>query len=389
MSTQDLTNAIAEAIYLAQDAEVKRLLNEHPEQLHGRDGFLPWLLIAARMENVALVKWLLDRGCDVNAEEATGNRLTALNSAVVFKDTTLARVLLERGVNPNQGRQLICAITEGSLEMVELLVRYSADIHRVFENELTHTPMNALSTAIDWGYDHIADYLRARGAVLPTALPRKPEGPKQVQELPAEAVPLKDQILTYFTEQFGPVWKQALMEIVPTEPSITIHVIPPTTKRNHVTLFTVGMSAQPMTVPPGGKDFQYAELFVQLPANWPYKQLNDPQHTWPMRWLRSTAQYPFHEGTWLGGRYAIVANDDPPKPLAPQLPFTCFLFLAEQSLVARDGRKIQLYRMMPLYTEERNLEIRKGIDALLTALEKQGIALVADPKRRNVAAIPS
>jgi len=40
-------------------------------------------------------------------------------------------------------------------------------------------------------------------------------------------------------------------------------------------------------------------------------------------------------------------------------------------------------------SEERNLEIRKGIDALLTAFEKQGIALVVDPKRRNVAAIPS
>jgi uncharacterized protein len=178
MSTQDLTNAIAEAIYLDQDAEVNRLLNEHPEQLHGRDGFLPWLLIAARMENVALVKWLLDRGCDVNAEEATGSRLTVLDSAVVLKDTTLAHLLLERGANPNQGRQLISAITEGSLEMVELLVQCGADIHRVFENELNHTPMNALSTAIDWGHDHIAHYLRARGAVLPTALPKNPEGPK-------------------------------------------------------------------------------------------------------------------------------------------------------------------------------------------------------------------
>jgi hypothetical protein len=100
------------------------------------------------------------------------------------------------------------------------------------------------------------------------------------------------------------------------------------------------------------------------------------------------AQYPFHHDTWLGGRYAIVANDDPPKPLAPHLPFTCLLFLAEQSLAARDGRKIQLYRMMPLYTEERNLEIRKGIDALLTAFAQQGIALVVAPRRRNVAAIP-
>jgi hypothetical protein len=36
MSTQDLTNAIAEAIYLGQDAEVKRFLNEQPRQRIGR-----------------------------------------------------------------------------------------------------------------------------------------------------------------------------------------------------------------------------------------------------------------------------------------------------------------------------------------------------------------
>ena len=89
-------------------------------------------------------------------------------------------------------------------------------------------------------------------------------------------------------------------------------------------------------------------MFVQLPADWPYKQLDDPQHTWPMRWLRSTAQYPAYHDTWLGGRYALVANDDPPQPLAPHLPFTCLLFLAEQSLVARDGRTMQRYRRMPL-----------------------------------------
>jgi hypothetical protein len=46
--------------------------------------------------------------------------------------------------------------------------------------------------------------------------------------LPAEAVQLKDEILAYCTEQFGPVCKPALIEIVPTEPSIQIRVIPST-----------------------------------------------------------------------------------------------------------------------------------------------------------------
>src|SRR5439155_26347202 len=122
----------------------------------------------------------------------------------------------------------------------------------------------------------------------------------------------------------------------------------------------------------------------QLPANWPHTDLEDPEHSWPADWLRSTAQYPHLNDTWLGGPVTIIANEEPPQPLAPNTQFTCLLLLALSSFVRRDGRKVQIYRMVPLYTEERNLEIREGIAALMHAFDEFGVPFIVNLERPNI-----
>ena len=198
---------------------------------------------------------------------------------------------------------------------------------------------------------------------------------------------LSEEIIAHFAEHFGTPKPGALIEIVPVEPAIAAHCIPAGDGRNHITLFTTGMSEQAMTVPKGEDDYRHAELFIQLPAGWPLtkKALGDPKHGWPIRWLRQIAKYPHQNGTWLGGPATLIANDDPPQPLAPGCPFTGWLLRAERDFVSRDGRKIQLYRLTPIYTEERALELQKGIAALLRAFAKRGVPFVVDLKRRNVA----
>jgi hypothetical protein len=224
----------------------------------------------------------------------------------------------------------------------------------------------------------IADYLRSKGAVVPEekAPAAKPK-PKTLNE----------EIVAYFDEHFGPVQKETLIEFVPSEPPIAIHVIPPGKDRDHITLFTTGMSKRAMTVPDNGEEYQFAELFIQLPAKWPFScdALGDPKNGWPVHWLRSTARYPHQNKTWLGGPVTIIANDDPPKPLAPNTKFTSLLLMAEKEFKSKDGRTIQLYRMAPLYTEERQMEIDHDLPTLLRALDKRKVSFVVDLKRPNVA----
>jgi hypothetical protein len=99
------------------------------------------------------------------------------------------------------------------------------------------------------------------------------------------------------------------------------------------------------------------------------------------------AKYPYDHRTWLGGAVTIIANGDPPEPLAPNVKFTSLMLLAERQFAVGDGRIIQFYRLVPLYTEERVLEIEQGIAALMRAFDQFSIPFVVDLKRQNVAVV--
>lgn len=63
--------------------------------------------------------------------------------------------------------------------------------------------------------------------------------------------------------------------------------------------------------------------------------------------------------------------------------------MADRSFTSRDGREIYLYRLTPLYTEERQLEIDQGIAALMHAFDKYDVPSVVDLTRPNVALGPT
>lgn len=333
-----------------------------------------WLHIAAHRDVEGMIRWLVEKGCDVNAVR---DRDTPISNAIARDNPRIVRVLLELGADPNYERKVISAISgakKNSLEMLKLLEQYGADIHREFVNEYTNQPMNALSTAIAFGKEDVITYLHSRGAALPGTISQN-----------ASPEVSADEIISYFTEHFGAPRESKLIEIVPTEPSIVIHIIPKTSDRPYVTLFTTGFSSVAMNVPLGQEDFRYAELFIQLPGDWPFEQLADPRWGWPVHWLRSMAQYPRQNDSWLGGVVSLVANGDPPQPLATNTKMTTVLLFAERSFVAKDGRKIQLYRMTPLYTEERDLEIREGLAALMQEFDSASMPFIVDINRPNVA----
>ncbi len=195
-------------------------------------------------------------------------------------------------------------------------------------------------------------------------------------------------IIQHMERHFGPVQSQSLIEIVQTT-GITINVIPARPEINPLILFTTGMSDHPQNVPAGADEYRYTELFVRLLEDWPLtnQSLHDERYFWPIRWLRQLAMYPQQNDTWLGGPYPIIANDEPPHPLAPDTQLSCLLLLRERgdlgTVACRDGRKIALYSLFPLYTEERDLEIAQGINPLLAALEAKETSLVVEPGRVN------
>ena len=376
--------AACRAIDSGDVAAVRRLLAEHPALKDYSDCIAPsWLHKATRDgASIEMMRMLLDLGLNVNKTDE-GGQDTPLTEAVGGEHLEAAHFLLSRGADPNLGRPLIGAINiesdELALAFVKLLVEHGADVNRSFpvfgSQEVAIEP---LTWAEGQGKTAIADYLRSKGAVAP-------EGSKPVDN-PAPP-DLDAEVVAYFQEHFGLVRPGALIEIVPVEPPIAVHCVPAGDGRDCITLFTTGMSEHAMTVPDGQEDYQYAELFVQLPAGWPLtkKLLGDPKHGWPIHWLRQIAKYPHQQQTWLGAPATLFANGDPPRPLAPHLGFTTWLLLPEFDFVSRERRKVQLYRLVPLYTEERELELKKGLPALLRALDRNKVSFVVDLRRKNVA----
>ena len=80
----------------------------------------------------------------------------------------------------------------------------------------------------------------------------------------------------------------------------------------------------------------------------------------------------------------MISNGKPPQPLAPNVGFDSLFLLAETETTIAD-HKLQIYRVMPLYPEERKLQLAQGIPALMNAFDKAGVGQIASVNRPNVA----
>ncbi len=140
-----------------------------------------------------------------------------------------------------------------------------------------------------------------------------------------------------------------------------------------------------MNAPVGAEEYRIAELFIELPGDWKIKEVKDMRWAWPLYWLRKMAQYPHNANTWLGGPVTLTANDDPPQPLWPGSKFTTLLLFAESSFQRSDGNTVQLYRLIPLYTSEREYELKHGLKRFMQALDKNEVPFIVDIDRKPFA----
>lgn len=140
-----------------------------------------WLYVAASEGHLEMSALLIKHGADVNAVLQCGTATVhVLEGAVDSDRCDVVDLLLTKGSKPDAERVVIAAIAgehEHSLELVQLLEKYGADIHREMVNELADKPMNALSTAIAYGRQDVVDYLKSRGAKMPDAKPASPKSP--------------------------------------------------------------------------------------------------------------------------------------------------------------------------------------------------------------------
>ncbi|MCI1696911.1 suppressor of fused domain protein [Aneurinibacillus aneurinilyticus] len=367
---------------------VVKMIEEHPEVLTAYNTRGESLLhVAAQGENIELLKFLVQKGLDVNiGRKNDGKRcVTPLHNAAEYGSIKTARWLLECGANIDAGyglhaTPLIEAAMEGKLDMVKLLHAAGADINAFYyigEDE-SMVRVNALRVAEMEGHKEVAEFLRHHGAV-------------NFNELPKGTVFTRhDEILQHIIKYVGPI-SNTISEIVPgSRVSVNIHIIPPTDEMDWITLITSGMSDCAMDASEGNEGFRYAELLLKLPVNWPItkKDLEDGDYYWPYGWLRQIAHIPHIYEGWLE-KGVIIPNGEPPEPFASNTKLSCILIDVPkekemQRYISNDGTIINFYTLIPIYEEERELATNVSSEYLVGILNDRGIADVLDSNRENV-----
>jgi len=173
---------------------------------------------------------------------------------------------------------------------------------------------------------------------------------------------------------------------------VDIHMVEPSPDRNHYTLVTSGMSDRPMTAPEARQDCRYAELVMCLPPTWPLadEAFKDESNYWPIRWLKTLARLPHEYNTWLHATHT-VPNGDPPTPFARNTALCCALLLRPalfqqefRTLVISPEKTIHFLSFVPIYREEMDFKLSKGLDALVDRLDAAGVTELLDIRRANV-----
>ena len=181
-------------------------------------------------------------------------------------------------------------------------------------------------------------------------------------------------------------------ELISDQVHIDIHWVKATKEWPFHVLVTSGMSDKPMNTPEDLDGFEYAELAVCLPEDWKLSQddFEDENNYWPLRWLKILSRFPHEYNTWLGYGHTIP-NGDPAEPFADNTKLNTMLLMPpviyseEFHTLNLPDKTINFYSLIPLYTEEANLKLKKGVEALFEGFEKHGVSDIIRVDRPNTA----
>jgi ankyrin repeat protein len=156
---------IFEASATGQTDRVKELLKQNHNLVNqfAPDGFYP-IGLATFFGHKDIVELLIANGADVRTAARNAMKVTSLHAAAAGKWIEIAKILLERGADPN-ARQMSGYVPlheiagQGSVEFAKLLLDHGADINAKSDDGKT-----ALAMAIELKRSDMEAFLRSQGA---------------------------------------------------------------------------------------------------------------------------------------------------------------------------------------------------------------------------------
>ena len=198
----------------------------------------------------------------------------------------------------------------------------------------------------------------------------------------AASASYRQEIVAHIEKHLGPI--TATFRREDSDSPIDLLWLRPGANRPYHTLITLGLSDRPMDIPDDVANknaAERAELMIMLPPEWNISpdNLKSEQGYWPIAWLTMLADFARAPGNWLGTGY-VFPNGEPMSEIA-DTPFSGILVLppfvshAHEACVfhSRDGTRLNLYALIPLYPGEIELKTAQGLDTLLERFDESGI----------------
>ena len=209
----------------------------------------------------------------------------------------------------------------------------------------------------------------------------------------AASASYRQEIVAHIEKHLGPI--TATFRREDSESPIDLLWWRPGEGRPYHTLATLGLSDRPMDIPdeiPNKTAAERAELMIMLPPEWNISpdNLKSEQGYWPIAWLTMIADFARTPGNWLGTGH-IFPNGEPMTAIA-DTPFSGVLVLPpfvshphEYCVFhSRDGTRLNLYALIPLYPGEIALKTQEGLDTLLEHFDDSGInSEIVNPRRKD------
>jgi len=174
---------------------------------------------------------------------------------------------------------------------------------------------------------------------------------------------------------------------------LSIHVIPETRDGKGGALVTTGLSVLPMHPPEPLRAFNYSELIMRFPKDWPLplKELKQDDFFWPVGELLHLMRYIHENQQWFFDMHTF-GNGDPPKPYAANTNFCGLLFTLPVlslppefcELQIDDSKTVIFLQLLPLYKEEMDFAITDTSEALLKKFEEHNSPDYVDIHRKSV-----
>jgi len=201
----------------------------------------------------------------------------------------------------------------------------------------------------------------------------------------------------WISEHLDRFFDQASMLVYHEIPTLDLHLdvyfIKPENTQFNI-LLTSGMSTLKMEV---GEDvgnsgeLEFAELMMLIPKEIEFEQVysGENKNDWIISMLKQSAKFPHFYNTWLGIGHTLQAEMDM-MPYSSETEFVGALILPSVTYgkdfteVHKNGRKINIYSVFPLYKNELEFKIENGYNKLLDLLIKANGKEVLNLKRKSL-----